>query len=682
MNIEKNKIITQFNISEGWYVSKYFKIIVPSVVILSLLFTKGDILFFSLTEALCASFAAGVPIITFLRKDEKEEMFYKYVGIGFLFISLLTFAKAIILSEIAVYLEYNIINMLNLITFYLEYIVILLAFYLKLKKRSLKTSIYINLFISIIFLGIGIGIYNNIITNTIILNSEYQLAILALLTIIMVAYKGKNIIGKDERKIIFRYIIFIVLHQSFYVLYVNLNVNWIYLAGVFKYLAYYTVYEIILKYVLYNSYSRVKKDLESSKKVEEELNTILKGRNRTLVEMENIIDKRGKRYGQLIDSISDGIIIFYFDKIYYVNKEALNLIGFNDYTDLINMKFNFFVEHILSKQVTLDNVKDISLLIKKVQSGDEKEIKIDISSNDGSQYEMYIMNIDNLNRFIYIKNVTEMNKNHEFKLRYKEFLKSEDLKTEFYANISHELRTPINLIYSAIQLTQININDNNMESIQKSNEIIKHNCLRLIRTINNFIDTNRVSEGYLVPNCKIYNIISIVENIALTSNKYIEQIDNTLMFDSEEEEVYAECDKEIMERVILNILSNSVKFGKRGGKIDINISSESDIITIVIKNNSYIIDEKSKLFLFDKFTKINRSLNRKEEGSGLGLYLTKELLLLQKGTITLESDVSSGTKFIITLHRSHDSKHFELEEDFEMNPVENVVDIEFSDIYL
>jgi len=390
--------------------------------------------------------------------------------------------------------------------------------------------------------------------------------------------------------------------------------------------------------------------------------------------MENIIDKSAKRYGQLVESIADGIIIFYFDKIYYMNKEAVNLVGFNNYTELVDMKFSFFVEHILSKKVILEEVKDINLLIKEIEAEDEKGIKVNVSSPSGTQYEMYIMNIDSLNRFIYIKNVSEINKNQEFKLKYNEYLNAEELKTEFYTNISHELRTPINLIYSAIQLTEINTNDNNMESIEKNNETIKHNCLRLIRTINNFIDTNRVSEGYLVPNLKIYNIVSLVENIALASNKYIEQINNSLIFDSEEEEFYVECDKDIMERVILNILSNSVKFGKSGGIIAINIYSKANEIIIVIKNNGYIVDDEAKPFLFDKFTKVNKALNRKTEGSGLGLYLTKELLRLQKGTITLESDVYIGTKFVVTMPKSYDWEKCELEKEFKMNPVKHKVD--------
>lgn len=684
MNIESDKIEDQIKQSNWKRIGAQFIIIIPSVSIflVSLLFTEGESVFFSLTEAVCASFAATLPIITFLKKDEKEDMFYKYIGIGFLFISLLAFSKAIILSKVTEGWRNEIILILNLITCYLEYVVVLVAFHLKIIKSSLKLSIHIHCIIAVILLGIGIIIFKSNIADTFFLKPEYSLLLLAVSTIIMLFSKSSVVIGKNEKFSLLKYIIFIILHQVFYLLYVNSYINWIYLAGFFKYLAYYTVYKLISEYVLYSSYVKVKGDLEKVQNIQKELNTVLLGRNKTLVEMENIIDKNQKRYGQLIESISDGIIIFYFDKIYYINKDALNLVGVNEYTKLIDMKFRHFIENVLAKKVIFEKDTDITLLIKEIESGKEKGIKVGLSSPNGIEYEMYIMNVDSLNRFIYIKNVSEINKNQEFKLRYSEYLKGEKLKTEFYSNISHELRTPINLIYSAIQLTEINTNDNNMESIEKNNETIKHNCLRLIRTINNFIDTNRVSEGYLVPNLKIYNIVSIVENIALASNKYIEQINNSLIFDSEEEEFYVECDKDIMERVILNILSNSVKFGKSGGTITINISSVLDDIIIVIKNNGYIVDDDAKPFLFDKFTKINKSLNRKKEGSGLGLYLTRELLELQEGTITLESDASIGTEFVITLHQSYDWENSEIEEDFELNPVEHKVDIEFSDIYL
>jgi signal transduction histidine kinase len=684
MNTEVDEIETQIKINKVNQIRTGFVLIIPSIImfILSLFFEDVDTLFITLTETVCASFAASLPIITFLKKDEKENMFYKYIGIGFFFISLLAFSKAIILNRIAQDWGIEIITILNLINCYLEYILVLIAFHLTLFKSSLKVSIKINFFVSAIFLCLAVIVFKNNITDKFFLITEYSLLVFVVLTIIMVLNKNSEILSKNERNILFRYILFITLHQFFYFLYINGNTSWIYLSGFFKYLAYYTVYELTSKYVLYNSYLKIKKELESAQNVQKELNTILIGRNKTLVEMENIIDKGRKRYGQLIESIADGIIIFYFDKIYYINKEALNIVGYNDYTELIDMKFNSFIENVLDEKVILKDSTDIRSLIEGLESGKEKGIKVDLSSIDGTDYEMYIMNVDSFNKFIYIKNVNEINKNQEFKLRYNEYLKGETVKTEFYSNISHELRTPINLIYSAIQLSEINTNDNNMESIEKNNETIKHNCLRLIRTINNFIDTNRISEGYLVPNLKIYNIVSIVENIALASNKYIEQINNSLIFDSEEEEFFVNCDKDIMERVILNILSNSIKFGKSGGNIAINIYSNLDEIIIVIMNNGYIVDDEAKPFLFDKFTKINKSLNRKKEGSGLGLYLTRELLYLQEGTITLESDASRGTEFLITLPRSYDGENSEIEEDFEKNPVEHKVDIEFSDIYL
>lgn len=117
-----------------------------------------------------------------------------------------------------------------------------------------------------------------------------------------------------------------------------------------------------------------------------------------------------------------------------------------------------------------------------------------------------------------------------------------------------------------MQVNQIYFNENNLDGVNKNRKIIKQNCLRLIRTINNFIDANKISEGYLIPNLKIHNIVNIVEEVSMASNKYIKLINNTLTFDAQEEEIYVKCDKEMITRIMLNILSNSVKYGKQGGK--------------------------------------------------------------------------------------------------------------------
>lgn len=178
---------------------------------------------------------------------------------------------------------------------------------------------------------------------------------------------------------------------------------------------------------------------------------------------------------------------------------------------------------------------------------------------------MYFLKIDNLNRIVYMKDVTEINRNHEIRREYDKYLKEEKVKNQFYSNISHELRTPINIIYSALQLNEIYIKEGNYKKIKEKNEVIKQNSLRLIRTINNFIDANKIAEGYVNPHIKVYNIVPIVENITLACNRYLEMVKSNLIFDSIEEEIYVKCDKDMIERIMLNLLSNSVKYGKKGG---------------------------------------------------------------------------------------------------------------------
>jgi len=264
-----------------------------------------------------------------------------------------------------------------------------------------------------------------------------------------------------------------------------------------------------------------------------------------------------------------------------------------------------------------------------------------------------------------------------------EYLQEDEIKKEFFSNISHELKTPINLIFSALQVNKIYFNENNLDGVNKNRKIIKQNCLRLIRTINNFIDANKISEGYLIPNLKIHNIVNIVEEVSMASNKYIKLINNTLTFDAQEEEIYVKCDKEMITRIMLNILSNSVKYGKQGGKINVSVELYMDNkVAIKVKNDGLKIDKETIPYIFDKFTKLNKTFNRLKEGSGLGLFLTKALVELQEGTIRLTSN-NRGNEFTIIMPMAEQLNEDKFNnEDWETNLLEEKIDIEFSDIYI
>ena len=258
------------------------------------------------------------------------------------------------------------------------------------------------------------------------------------------------------------------------------------------------------------------------------------------------------------------------------------------------------------------------------------------------------------------------------------------MKDEFYSNISHELRTPINVIYSALQLKDLYIDNVNYEKIASYNKIIKQNCLRLVRTIDNFIDSNKLSENKLHFNNKIYNIVDIVENVLLLSDYYMKLRNVKITFDPKEEEIFLLCDKNHIERIMLNILSNSLKYGKHNGNIYVTMMIENNKnIKIEVTNDAEAIPENKIKDIFEKFTKVNNSLNRPSEGSGLGLFLTRGLVELHNGAISIETGEKEGNTFRIVLpydSNIEDNKKA-LDGDFEINDLKEKVDIEFSDIY-
>ena len=147
----------------------------------------------------------------------------------------------------------------------------------------------------------------------------------------------------------------------------------------------------------------------------------------------------------------------------------------------------------------------------------------------------------------------------------------ENLKRDFLSNISHDLKTPINVIYSATQLEECLLKNNNIDGLKKYNTISKQNCISLIRLANNLIDTSRIESDYISANLKVKNIVEIIENIIATLVDYAHNNNVDLIFDTNEEEVYVELDEDFMQRIIVNLISNSIKFCNYNGMIKINV---------------------------------------------------------------------------------------------------------------
>jgi len=257
-------------------------------------------------------------------------------------------------------------------------------------------------------------------------------------------------------------------------------------------------------------------------------------------------------------------------------------------------------------------------------------------------------------------------------------------RNEFFTNISHELRTPLNVIYSVLQMEMSYYRNLTPENIEKYNKIIKQNCLRLIRLVNNIIDLSRIEAGFFKPLYTVENIVSIIENITMSITAYAENKKMNLVFDTEIEELFCNCDANLIERIMLNLLSNSVKYGKEKGIIKVYIYKTNSNVTISVKDDGIGIPEEMEKKIFERFQKVDTSLSRKSEGSGIGLSLVKSLVEIQGGTITCKSKINEGTEFLVTLPfisgdddlSSNMEKHILYEKDSS-----EIVNIEFSDIY-
>lgn len=646
-----------------------------------LYFSKNNTeIFFEIVEIFCASIAGSIVVISGMQKEYKS--FYKNFGIAFLPLSLVIFMKVIIKNKLGEYLDIEFEDLLNYWIYYMEYIVIGVAMLLTKRGGSRIISGICYTFTTLLVIATSyiVFIINIFNFDDITLNILKMAVIPIIFLILMISIVfDKTILSKEGKQYITVYLTFLLFYQDLYICGDSFGLNLVVEAAIIKYTAYFVIYEGIVKFMFFKDHNEVKIKLENAQKEQKNLNHILNSRNKSLTEYKNLIEKSEKKYGELIESIKDGMVIFYFEKLYYINREAIKLLGLKSEKEALGKNI-YFVLQKLSKDRTLA-IKLNDALTKKDEK-DSRIFKVKNFKKDNREYDITLLKVDDLSKLIYIKDVTEINMNMKTKMEYEEYLKEEILKNEFYSNISHELRTPINLIFSALQLNEYYLNNNNILATKKNNMAIKQNCLRLIRTINNFIDANKISEGYLNLNIKGYNIVSVVENITLACVSWTDKIHNTLIFDAEEEEIPVRCDKDAIERIMLNLLSNSVKYGKENEEILVFVDTEEDEVFIHVRNKGYMIDKEILPYIFDRFTKLNKSLNREKEGSGLGLFLSKELLKLQGGTIRVECNEEVGTEFIITLPRAYHDEVLEEEEAFDIDLMSEKVETEFSDIYL
>ena len=252
-------------------------------------------------------------------------------------------------------------------------------------------------------------------------------------------------------------------------------------------------------------------------------------------------------------------------------------------------------------------------------------------------------------------------------------------KTEFLSNVAYDIKKPINKIFETNNNLIENKGKYNSENINNHTRLVKQNCYRLIRLLNNIEYVSRIDNGTCTLELRKCDIVKLLENIVKISKTYTDKKGIDISFKSEVNKKILSLDIDKVEKIILNILSNAIKFTDTGGKIDINLYMHNEQVCISIKDTGIGIPKDKTEVIFENFEQLDTTLSRGCEGTGMGLSVVKKLANLNNIKINVESELNKGSEFIITLPNNIVSKNIKLQDKFAQD---EKIDIEFSDIYL
>lgn len=365
-----------------------------------------------------------------------------------------------------------------------------------------------------------------------------------------------------------------------------------------------------------------------------------------------------RRYRELFNNMRSAVIIcnskdegenFIVEDI----NKAMEIIEGNNKADIIGKSINEFINANLQGYL-LNAMKEVW------KTGNPKNLGARFHDNygiDNWRDNYYIYKLSPSQIVVIYDDISEIieyqKKISENERLISEAIEFENLRTEFLANISHELRTPLNIILCMIQYNMLILKDEenliDRKKFINNINIEKQNCFRLLRLMNNLIDSTKLDLSSIKPVMVNCDIVNVIEEISQSVAEYIHGNNLRLIFDTDVEEKIMACDLDKIERVMLNLLSNSIKFTEAGGNIFVNVIDGDEYVTIIVEDTGIGIAEEKLNVIFDRFRQVDKSFTRRNEGSGIGLFIVKSIIEMHNGSISVESTLGVGTKFLIKL---------------------------------
>lgn len=393
---------------------------------------------------------------------------------------------------------------------------------------------------------------------------------------------------------------------------------------------------IVISNLLKEPYKKIIKSMLSNNSELEQLSYQVILKNRQLEESITNMNNKEEIYSTFFRYMPHPVVIVNEenDRILFVNKKFLELIGVSATKNIVNKKIDNFIDYLDDRENKIyDGILKFNDVVKFISI----------------KYFEY----DQKKKIMLIKDNTSKVEIEKLKKEIENKRNQENIRTQFLSSISHDLKTPINVIYSVTQLQKIYIEQRDIDSLKRYNSICKTNCVNLIKLTNNLIDNSKIISDYLSPRLKKSNIVEIVEDNVMSLLEYVKCNNLELIFDTNTEECYINIDEEFIQRIILNLISNAIKYNKENGKIEVLIYETEDEVRISVKDNGIGMKEQFKEKAFDRYTAEKNNEQSMKKSSGLGLFVVKQLVELQNGKIEIRSKYNIGTNIIIIFKKDN-----------------------------
>ncbi|MEZ4961857.1 MAG: two-component regulator propeller domain-containing protein [Saprospiraceae bacterium] len=234
----------------------------------------------------------------------------------------------------------------------------------------------------------------------------------------------------------------------------------------------------------------------------------------------------------------------------------------------------------------------------------------------------------------------------------------DSLKTRLYTNITHEFRTPLTVIMGmteklALGSWQSAVSERDKSMLGHSFLLIQRNGKNLLRLVNQLLDLSKLDSGKMTLDLVQTDVVNYLQYLTESFHSIADDKNIQLTFYSEEPELTMDCDEAKLQHILYNLLSNGIKFTPSGGKIIVHLrqilQDGQPYLKVVVQDNGIGIPPNKLPHVFDRFYQVDSSTTRKGEGTGIGLALTKELVEIIGGSISVKSREGTGTDFTVLL---------------------------------